>query len=37
MDRLLYTAMSGAKSMLHQTISHPVANIFVLIFVLFVI
>ena len=28
---------SGAKSMLHQTISHPVANAFILLFVLFVL
>jgi acetylxylan esterase len=28
---------SGAKGMLHQTISHPIANVFILIFVLFVI
>jgi len=28
---------SGAKSMLHQTVSHPIANVFVLIFVLFAI
>ncbi len=29
--------MSGAKSMLHQSISHPIANVFVLVFVLFAI
>jgi acetylxylan esterase len=28
---------SGARSMLHQTISHPIANVFILIFVLFLV
>lgn len=28
---------SDAKSMLHQTISHPIANVFIVIFVLFLV